>query len=93
MTRLTISNLISGLALWRAHFNFKVPATPVAIQPWILRQKGYEAGGATLELDYIEEPVPRSLCLLPVPSDLMYIWATVCDLTTEATGNNLSVSR
>jgi hypothetical protein len=40
------------------YFNFLVPNSPVSIQPEILyAQKGFESGGVTGQLDYVEVPV------------------------------------
>lgn len=40
------------------YFNIKVPLSPISIQPEVLySQKGYEADGGTIKLDYIEVPV------------------------------------
>lgn len=59
-----------------AYFNFKVPMSPVSIQPEILyTQKGYEASGtvlgqqvnATTKLDYIEVPVLAKFSFAPGP--------------------------
>lgn len=59
-----------------AYFNFKVPMSPVSIQPEILyTQKGFEASGtvfgqqisATTKLDYIEVPVLAKFSFAPGP--------------------------
>jgi len=78
-----------------AYFNFKVPATPIAIQPEILySQKGYEVDNATLELDYIEVPVLAKFMFAPGPiQPHVYLGPYVgFEVNSEVTGNNVSVA-
>lgn len=51
------------------YLNFKVPMSPVSIQPEVLyTQKGAEEGGATIELDYLEIPVLAKFSFAPGPA-------------------------
>lgn len=50
------------------YLNFKVPMSPVSIQPEaIYTQKGAESGGSTIKLDYIEIPALVKFSFAPGP--------------------------
>lgn len=51
------------------YLNFKVPMSPISIQPEALyTQKGAESGGTTVKLDYLEVPVLAKFSFAPGPA-------------------------
>jgi hypothetical protein len=51
------------------YLNFKVPMSPISIQPEVLySQKGAEEAGTTIELDYLEIPVLAKFSFAPGPA-------------------------
>jgi len=75
------------------YFNFKVPASPISIQPEALySQKGLETSGTTLKLDYLEIPVLAKFHFAPGPIQPNVYFGPYAGfvLNSEVTGNNLS---
>ncbi len=51
------------------YLNFKVPMSPISIQPEVLyTQKGAEESGTTIKLDYLEVPVLAKFSFAPGPA-------------------------
>lgn len=75
------------------YFNFKVPASPISIQPELLySQKGLEASGATLKLDYLEIPVLAKFHFAPGPIQPHVYFGPYAGfvINSELSGNTLS---
>ncbi|MGD8427498.1 MAG: porin family protein [Balneolaceae bacterium] len=50
------------------YYNFNIPMSPASIQPEVLyTQNGYEDGGTTLKLDYLQIPVLAKFTFAPGP--------------------------
>lgn len=77
-----------------AYFNFKVPMSPVSIQPEVLySQKGYEAGGTSVNLDYIEVPVLAKFGFMtagPVSPNVYFGPYFAFNINAEAEGTLIS---
>lgn len=77
------------------YLNFTAPMIPFSIQPEaVYTQKGYESGGATLEVDYLEIPVLAKFNLIPGPiSPHIYLGPYAgFVLNSEATGGGISIN-
>jgi len=76
------------------YLNVKVPMSPISIQPEALySQKGYESGGATLKLDYLEIPVLAKFSFAPGPVQPHVYFGPYAGfvLNSEVSGNGISV--
>lgn len=77
------------------YLNFKVPMSPLSIQPEALyTQKGAEDGGATVKLDYLEIPVLAKFSFAPGPvTPHVYFGPYVgFVLNSEISGGGASIS-
>lgn len=77
------------------YLNFKIPMSPVSIQPEALySQKGAEEGGATIKLDYLEVPVLAKFSFAPGPATPHVYFGPYVGfvLNSEVSGNGQSIS-
>lgn len=77
------------------YLNFKIPMSPVSIQPEALySQKGAEDGGTTIKVDYLEVPVLAKFSFAPGPATPHVYFGPYVGfvLNSEVSGDGQSIS-